>query len=110
MKIKKEDKIQHKFTYFGVQIRTFNTITHFVVYDLFYSLHSFQSFNEVREEEMPSLSSPAVFWANETLPLISQERPSRITSHHTMQQQQQQQNIISAVPVNLQNKRHYSKD
>lgn len=62
MKIKKKDKMQHKFTYFGVKIRIFNTVTHFLVYDLVHSLNSVQSFNEVREEEMPSLSSPAVFW------------------------------------------------
>jgi hypothetical protein len=62
VKIKKNDKMQHKFTYFDFQIRTFNTVTHLLVYDLVYSLNSVQSFNEVGEEEIPNVSSPAVFW------------------------------------------------
>jgi hypothetical protein len=62
VKIKKNDKMQHKFTYFGVQIRTFNSVTPFLVYDLVYSLNSVQSFNEFREREKPVLSSPALCW------------------------------------------------
>ena len=53
--------MQHKFTYFGVQI-IFNIVKLFLVHDLVYSLNSVQNFNEVREEGMSCLSSPAVFW------------------------------------------------
>jgi hypothetical protein len=61
VKKKKNDKMQHKFTNFGVQIRTFNTAAHFLDYDIFYTLNSFQFFDEVREEEIPIPSSSAVF-------------------------------------------------
>jgi len=44
LQIEKNDKMQHKFTYFGVQIRTLNTVTRFLLYDLFYSINSVQSF------------------------------------------------------------------
>jgi len=44
LQVKKKNKMQHKFSYFDVQIRTLNTVKQFLFYDLVCSLNSVQSF------------------------------------------------------------------